>query len=61
LRKSLPEPAIYAIGNDYWTASKTKPTWEGLKWVAHKDQFWAEQAGTTIWKADMNSGEEGKA
>ena len=49
--------AIYAVGQEYFTVSKTKPDWSGLKWEPCKDQFWAEQAGTTVWQAAAESGE----
>jgi hypothetical protein len=46
---------IFAIDDEYWTVSKTRPTWSDLNWQKHSDQFFAERAGTTIWIAKMNS------
>lgn len=47
--------AIFAIGEDYYTVAKTKPSWDGLDWKEAKDQFWAKQNNTVLWVADMNS------
>lgn len=49
--------AIYTVDDSYWTVSKTKPDWSGLDWQKHTDQHFAEQSGTTVWRAHMNSGE----
>ena len=46
---------IFAIGDDYYMVTKTKPTWDGLDWHQHPDQFWAWQNGTILWVAKMNS------
>jgi hypothetical protein len=43
--------AIYAIGQQYFTVSATKPTSEGLVWREYGEQFWAKQYDATIWVA----------
>jgi hypothetical protein len=45
--------AIYTIGNNYFTVSKTKPTWDDLGWQEYPDQFWAKQSNTVIWFAEV--------
>jgi hypothetical protein len=47
--------AIFTVGEDYYTVSKKTPTWDGLDWQQHPDQFWAKQSGTILWVAKMNS------
>ena len=41
---------IFSSGTDYYCMSATKPTddVEG-EWELHKDQFWAEKAGSKLW------------
>lgn len=57
--------AIYGVDPSWYCVGKTPPKASsmdhlaGLKWKKHPDQFWAEQANTVIWVADMNSEEEG--
>jgi hypothetical protein len=47
--------AIYAIGERYFAVSPAKPTWDGLDWREHPDQFWAKRAETVLWVADAGS------
>lgn len=43
--------AIYAIGNDYFCVSRTKPKEpEGIIWSKHNDQFFTEPKNTVLWK-----------
>lgn len=41
---------VYAIGDGYYSVSKTTPNVSGYKWEPLKDQFWAAQQGTIIWE-----------
>jgi hypothetical protein len=45
--------SIYTVSGFYWCAKKTKPIYGGedFEWEHHTDQFWAEKAGTIIWRA----------
>jgi hypothetical protein len=47
--------AIFTVGEDYYTVSKKRPTWDGLDWQEAPDQFWAKQSGTILWVAKMDS------
>lgn len=49
---------IYSKESDYYTTSNSQPTWSGLKWERHPDQFWAEKFGTVLWIAADGSGNE---
>lgn len=45
-------PALYCVGGSFFAVGPDKPTFDaGGEWKKHPDQFWAEQAGTTIWEA----------
>jgi len=49
---------IFTAGDDYYCMSSTKPTDEvGSDWTLHTDQFWAEQAGSKLWRSSAK-GEE---
>lgn len=47
--------AVYAIGDSYFACGKSAPKFSGalaeLVWEKHPDQFWAERAGTIVWRA----------
>lgn len=44
------ERGVYVMGDDYLTCSP-KPPGGDRDWQPHPDQFWAAQAGTTLWIA----------
>lgn len=43
-------PAVYAVGEQYFCVCKNAPSHKvGGAWQKHKDQFFAERAGSVIW------------
>jgi hypothetical protein len=47
--------AVYCVDDFYFCAGKTKPTFlPGINWEPLGDQFWAQQAGTVIWKGTVS-------
>ena len=44
---------IFTNGDEYFAIGKKAPKTEvGKPWVPHKDQFWAEKLGMTIWVSE---------
>jgi hypothetical protein len=50
--------AIFTVGDDYYTVSKTKPTWDDMDWKEAADQFWAKQSNTILWVAPTPTEEQ---
>jgi hypothetical protein len=51
---------LYLIGDDYFTAGSVKPSAKDFngfeyRWTKYSDQFFAQQASTTIWTAPATS------
>ncbi len=45
---------LYAVGNTYYCVSKSLPKDDvGAPWEKNRDQFFAERAGTVMWKATI--------
>lgn len=45
---------IFTAGGDYFCMSATKPTDDvGKGWELHTDQFWAEKAGSKLWRSKV--------
>lgn len=47
-------PIVYALGEQYFAVSKTKPKHDVAgEWLRHTDQFWAAKANTVLWYCEQ--------